>query len=308
LRTTTDQRNMFTTIRGLLLTVPWVLYLLLADIVLSALLPLSFFFENWVYDASSFLAFTVWEAVQIIFEVCNGAKITSSGTTLPVGESAIVVANHVSWTDFYMIQALARRAGMLSRCRWFAKVELRWVPFLGWGLWAMRMPLVSRKWTHDKLEMDRVFAGIVDNNWPTWLISYSEATRYTPKKYEETKIWCKAIDRPLPIHLLYPRTKGFISTVQHLRKAKHMKAVYDVTIAYSHKNKFLEAPTIWETLSMSDISGYGGYKFHVDVQRFDLEDLPLTDPELAKWLENRWIIKGEWLDKKRAEWQASNKA
>jgi ribonuclease BN (tRNA processing enzyme) len=134
------------------------------------------------------------------------------------------------------------------------------------------------------------------------LISFSEATRYTPKKSEEMKIWCKANDRPIPKHLLYPRSKGFVTTVQHLRKAKHMKAVYDITIAYEHNNRFLEAPTIWESLSCESLSRRRGYKFHVDVKRILLADLPETDVELAKWLETRWIQKGEYLEAKREEW------
>jgi 1-acyl-sn-glycerol-3-phosphate acyltransferase len=90
-----------------------------------------------------------------------------SGDILPQGESAIVISNHVSWTDFYMIQALAVRAGMLGRCRWFSKIELRWVPLLGWGIWAMGMPMVSRNWLKDKKELDRVFSGVVVQKWPT---------------------------------------------------------------------------------------------------------------------------------------------
>jgi hypothetical protein len=69
------------------------------------------------------------------------------------------------------------------------------------------------------------------------LISYSEATRYTPAKSEQAKIWCKENNKPMPKHLLYPRVKGFVTTVNHLRKAKHVKAVYDIAIAYSHNNK-----------------------------------------------------------------------
>lgn len=52
-----------------------------------------------------------------------------SDDVLPEGESAIVIANHVSWTNFHMIQALAIRSGMLGKCCSFAKIELRWVPF-----------------------------------------------------------------------------------------------------------------------------------------------------------------------------------
>ncbi len=106
----------------------------------------------------------------------------------------------------------------------------------------------------------------------------------------------------MPKHLLYPRTKGFIATVQHLRKTKHVKVVYDMTIAYARNNKFMAAPTIWETLSLSSISDKAGYRFHVHVERFPLENLPHSDVDLANWLEQRWIAKGEWLEEKRNEW------
>ncbi|CAG8950883.1 hypothetical protein HYFRA_00003100 [Hymenoscyphus fraxineus] len=294
--------DFFLLLRGLVLVVPWALYLVIMDLILSCLLPFSYLFPNFIYDASSAVAFSNWNWIQCIFEVFNGGQINMSGDELPEGESAIVISNHVSWTDFYMIQAMAVRAGMLGRCRWFAKIELRWVPLLGWGIWAMGMPMVSRNWLKDQKELDRVFHGVVVKTWPTWLISFSEATRYTPKKYEIAKEWCKENNKPLPKHLLYPRTKGFVTTVQQLRKATHVKAVYDMTIAYGHGNKFLEAPTIWESLSRGDLSGKRGYKFHVHVKRIPLVDLPMDDAGLAKWLEKRWIEKGEYLEEKREEW------
>jgi 1-acyl-sn-glycerol-3-phosphate acyltransferase len=313
-----SESNILTNLRGTLILLPWALNLVLMDLILSLLLPVSYFFPNWVYDVSSFIGSANWNWIQSVFEVLNGEKITISGDVLPEGESAIVISNHASWTDFYMIQALAIRAGMLGRCRWFSKIELRYVPLLGWAIWAMGMPMVSRKWMKDKTEMDRVFNGIVVKKWPTCmsagsytviganymtgLISFSESTRFTTKKYEETKKWCKENDRPIPKHLLYPRTKGFVTTVQHLRRAKHMKAVHDITIAYGHNNKFHEAPTIWESISRGDLSRNRGYKFHVDVKRIPLEELPESDAELAKWLETRWIEKGEYLDAKRQEW------
>ncbi|KAK3330789.1 hypothetical protein B0H66DRAFT_544876 [Apodospora peruviana] len=208
-----------------------------------------------------------------------------------------------------MIQALAIRAGMLGRCRWFAKIQLRIVPFLGWGLWVMGMPLVSRNWAKDKAELERVFRGIVERKWPTWLVSFSEATRYTPEKYQQSRLWCEANSRPQPMHLLYPRTKGFVTTVQHLRgAAPHVKAVYDLTIAYQRGKQWHAAPTMWETLSvpkLSQAAGYkggNGYRFHVHARRFPLHDLPRDDDGLAKWLEQRWVDKGKWLEELRREW------
>ena len=159
--------NALTAARGAALVLPWLLYLCLADVALSLLLLLKPFFPDLVYDLSSAIAGSVWRWIQLIFTRLNGADVTFSGDALPPGESAIVVANHVGWSDFYMIQALALRARMLGRCRYFAKIQLRKVPFLGWGLWAMGMPMVSRNWNHDRRELDRVFSGIVKRKWPT---------------------------------------------------------------------------------------------------------------------------------------------
>ncbi|TPX08802.1 uncharacterized protein E0L32_009742 [Thyridium curvatum] len=307
------QPAIVTTARGLVLVIPWLIWLLVADIILSLLLVArAVLSPTAVYNLSSHTAASVWLWIQHIFETANGAEITTSGDPLPRAESAIVVANHVAWADFYMIQHLAVRSGMLGRCRYFAKAQLKRVPFLGWGLWAMGMPLVTRKWAHDRRELDRVFGGIAKGRWPIWLISYSEATRFTPRKHAESQAWCAANGRPQPRHLLYPRTKGFVATVRHLRAAApHVRAVYDLTIAYAdHTGQFGAAPSMWETLSAPGLSaaagtGGEGYRFHVHARRFPLEDLPPSDEELAAWLESRWVEKGEWLEGKRLEWAAS---
>lgn len=162
-----SHRSLITHVRGILLTAPWFLYLFLADVALSLLLPLKPLAPELVYSLSSRLAGSVWSWLQFIFQRVNGARIVCSGDELPPGESAIVVANHRAWSDFYMIQALAIRSGMLGRCRYFAKRQLRFVPFLGWGLWAMGMPMVSRSWRKDKSRLDRAFAGLVSRRLPT---------------------------------------------------------------------------------------------------------------------------------------------
>ena len=142
---------------------------------------------------------------------------------------------------------------------------------------------------------------------PSGLISFSEATRYTASKYAESQAWCAANARPQPQHLLYPRTRGFVTTVQHLRKAPHVKAVYDLTVAYQRDGTWHEAPDMWATLSLPGLSrpadrGGQGYRFHVHARRFPIDELPADDEGLAKWLETRWVEKGEWLEGKRVEW------
>jgi hypothetical protein len=136
------------------------------------------------------------------------------------------------------------------------------------------------------------------------LISFSEATRLTPAKYAESLAWCKANRKPQPRHLLYPRTKGFIATVSQLRKAPHVKAVYDLTITYQTGNKFQVAPSFWDTLAVPGLSAPGPEcrRFHVHARRFPMAELPESEVELAAWLEARWVEKGQWLEAKREEW------
>lgn len=132
-------------LRGIALITPWALALLLQDLLLSLLhllvRPIS---PRLAYRLASPIAWSCWVWIQLLFERANGARVVISGDELPQGESAVVICNHVGWSDFYMIQALARKSGMLGYCRYFAKAQLKKVPLLGWGLAAMGMPLVTR--------------------------------------------------------------------------------------------------------------------------------------------------------------------
>lgn len=121
--------------RGVCLITPWLLWLLCADLSLSLLATLKPILPTVAYHLSSAIAWTVWLWIQHVFVTINGASIKLSvSSELVSGESAIVISNHRSWTDFYLIQAAAIEARMLGNCRWFAKKQLKWVPFLGWSV------------------------------------------------------------------------------------------------------------------------------------------------------------------------------
>lgn len=130
------------------------------------------------------------------------------------------------------------------------------------------------------------------------LISYSEGTRYTAVKRRETEAWSMSHNKRIAQHTLYPRTKGFIASVQKLRAAPQVKAVYDVTIAYAKNNRiFQQAPSFGQTLMIPRLDR--NWRFFVHVNRHLIEDLPTSDEELARWLEDRWLEKGERLEQLR---------
>lgn len=157
-------------LRALIFLIPWSLHLLLANLLLTLTLVPSFFVPFQTYALNSQIAYSVWKAIQDLFERKRGARISFSGDPLPQHENALVVANHVSWTDFYLIQAVATRAGMLGSSRYFAKAQLKWVPLLGWGLVAMGMPMVTRDWTSDRREFQALFEGIKGGGWPICIL------------------------------------------------------------------------------------------------------------------------------------------
>lgn len=107
--------------------------------------------------------------------------------------------------------------------------------------------------------------------------------------------WCQANNKQLGKHLLYPRNKGFVACVQKLKEAPSVRAVYDVTIAYAKDGKlFQHPPTFTETLMVPRLDE--SWRFFVHLDRYVIEDLPPSEGELAQWLEQRWVEKGERLE------------
>ena len=157
----------FSILRGILNAGPFLIGLLIADIIISLTVPLSSLFPLPIYNFNSAIAQFTWSWIQHIFYT-HTPRITYSGDWKLITEleNALVVCNHVSWADFYLIQALAIEKKMLGRCRYFAKASLKWVPLLGWGFVALGMPLVSRNWTSDEREFGRLFGRMKRNRWP----------------------------------------------------------------------------------------------------------------------------------------------
>lgn len=91
--------------------------------------------------------------------------------------------------------------------------------------------------------------------------------------------------------------------MQKLRNASHVKAVYDITVAYAKNDGslFQQAPTFAQSTMLPRLDQK--YRFFVHVERHLLEDLPRNDEVIAQWLEDRWVEKGERLETLRQRLQ-----
>lgn len=128
------------------------------------------------------------------------------------------------------------------------------------------------------------------NRAPYWLISYLEGTRFTQKKMERAVEFAKKRDLKVLEHVLQPRTKGFISTVQALRGSA--EAVYDFTIGYKENEKKEMSPTFGQ---MYFTPGTQDRVIHVHQRRIPLSEVPHDEEELKEWIYKLYEQKDELL-------------
>ncbi|KAI7856814.1 acyltransferase-domain-containing protein [Circinella umbellata] len=236
--------------------------------------------------------------MQHIFEKRQKARITYSGDIIPQNESAIVISNHRSWTDFYLLHSVAIRRNMLSNCKYFVKDSIKWLPFFGWGMWLADFLFVRRDWMRDQRKIEATFSNIKRLKTPVWIMSFAEGTRFTHQKLKESQLYAGQQGYSIMHNVLLPRTRGFVTCVNVFR-GSHVQYVYDFTIAYYHRLKgnmgeFNVAPDMIR-VHVRELGDE--YEFHVNVKRIAINELPNDDDQLANWLRQRYVEKDQFLSK-----------
>jgi len=250
-------------------------------------------------DINAFLAGSVWYILQFMFEKVRHGKITFSGDLLPNDESAIVLPNHRSYVDFYLVHSVGLRKKQLPNLKYFLKDSLKYLPAFGWGMYFMKMIFVKRDWTSDKKKIEETFAQIksLTNNY--WIVSYLEGSRITPEKIKACQEFSKKKGYPVLDNVLIPRTKGFIATIHSFRNTK-VKYVYDFTLVYGHEKRGYGVYPSIPRIFMGRIDT--GYRFHVHIKRIPISSIPEDDEEITKWCVKLYKEKNDFLEEMKHNW------
>ncbi|QJQ96699.1 MULTISPECIES: acyltransferase [Halomonadaceae] len=215
--------------------------------------------------------------------------------SLPEGLSPqqwwLVISNHRSWTDIFVLQmALHRRIPMP---RFFLKRELIWVPVVGLAWWALEFPFMgrySRKQMarnpalakRDREATERMCKRAQE--MPTAVYNFVEGTRFTPAKRETQESPYR--------HLLRPRAGGTAQVVSLM--GDRLSGILDATLSYTNPR-----PTFWGYLCGKerlirchirclDVPGWmPGGDYHQD---------PHYKERFQKWLNALWLEKDRTLD------------
>ena len=157
--------------------------------------------------------------------------VVESSADLKYDGHYLVLANHQSWVDIPILQALFNRK--IPLLRFFLKSQLIWVPLLGLAWWALDFPFMKR-YSREKLAKHPELAGRdieatrrtceKFRGIPISVMNFAEGTRFTESKHREQQSPYR--------HLLKPKAGGIAFVLDAMGEALH--AILDVTIAYPH--------------------------------------------------------------------------
>lgn len=206
----------------------------------------------------------------IDFEVDDPTDILGS---LTPAQSPVVICNHQSWFDIFLLQTIISRRGPILK--FVIKVELLWIPVLGWICLALNFPRLRRKVDAQSRSEDlkRVqTASLILGTEPGGLLIFPEGTRFNEEK--------RGSDGSPYRNLLKPRPGGLTMIQQSMPVNTE---VVDISISYRPGET-----DCWRCMSGSVD------KIRVKVEAHQIQDVA----EPAVWLNERWLAKDLWLAEK----------
>lgn len=218
------------------------------------------------------------------------------GDELRYGGWYLVIANHQSWVDIFVLQYIFHRR--IPFLKFFIKQELIWFPVLGLAWWVLDFPFMKRyskaylkrhpEMRGKDLETTRQACEKFKHN-PTSVINFVEGTRLTPAKHARQ-------DSPYE-HLLKPKAGGTALVLGAM--GQMLNAIVDVTIYYPEGS-----PTFWGFLSGRV------HEIEVVIQErpippdFIGRDYTQDDAfrhDIQAWIRHLWQEKDGWLRTKKSQ-------
>lgn len=195
-------------------------------------------------------------------------------------DTCIVVSNHRSWIDIFLIQSAIARKGPIVK--FLAKRELVYVPLLGLIFVAFEFPMLKRAAANNETEAERgtndrqrildACASIEDS--PGAMLSFAEGTRFSAAKHATRRGYR---------HLLPPKAGGLGALCEALRG--RATAIIDLTLVYPEDVGF------WHFLC--------GAVEEIQIHAASFSAAALADVDPREWLNARWRIKDDIIEQAR---------
>ena len=218
---------------------------------------------------------------------CNDIKVNISGE-VNANSWYLLISNHISWLDIAVLSSL----NALPAPKFFLKDELKYVPFIGTGAWAMGMPFMKRvskaqlakNPSLKGLDVERTKRSCRNfRHHPTTIVNFVEGTRFTAQKHKHQQ-------SPFQ-HLLKPKAGGTAFALEVLNE--QFDAMLNTSLVYSGKSDHVcrnilkgELESINITIEVMPINTQMIGSYQTD-QTFRAE--------FQQYLNNLWTIKDKQL-------------
>ena len=212
----------------------------------------------------------------------------------------LLLSNHRSWVDIVVLQTIFR--DRIPPLKFFTKIQLIWLPFLGQAMWALDFPFM-RRYSRDFLEKHPELRGKDLETTrrlcerfrptPTAIIIFAEGTRFTERKH--------AAQDGAHRNLLTPRAGGVGFVLSAM--GDQLNRLVDVTLVYPDGT-----PSFWEFLcGRVDrvIVDMEVSALPADVAFGDYERDAAYKARVQQWISERWSAKDARIDQLRAEREAA---
>lgn len=208
----------------------------------------------------------------------------------------LLIANHQSWLDILVLTQLA--LFRIPAPKFFLKEQLRWVPIVGSGAWALDMPFMKR-YTRKFLEKHPHLKGKDIETTkrscekfkksPTTIINFVEGTRISAEKQKNSPF----------TYLLSPKAGGIAFTLAALDDK--FDAILNVTLIYPDNKR-----VFWEMLNGKL------KKVIVDIEIIPMSEVktgdyfndPVYKEQFQSWLNDQWLAKDRLIANRLAEHEA----
>ncbi len=165
----------------------------------------------------------------------------SGAQTLDQHSWYLLISNHKSWLDIPIVSTVAH--SRIPEPKFFLKDELKWMPFLGTGCWALDMPFMKRYSAAQLAKRPELKGKDIDTTRqscqkfktvPTTIINFVEGTRFTEAKKSAK---CSPF-----VHLLPPKAGGIAFTLASM--GEQFNAILDFTLLYPDNPKHAALDTL----------------------------------------------------------------
>ena len=231
--------------------------------------------ENWISCNVGWMSLTQ----KTVWDVKGGENLDYQGWYL-------VVSNHQSWADIFILQKLLNRR--IPLMKFFLKRELIWVPLMGLAWWALDFPFLRRhnaeylrkhpEQRGKDFETTRK-ACEKFSQVPTSVMNFLEGTRFTVSKHLKQ-------NKPYR-YLLKPKAGGIALALSVLGDRFH--SLLDVTIVYPDG-----IPTFWGFLSgrvKKVVVRFSSMEIPPHFLHRDYEGDKTFQAQFQQWVQDLWTDK-----------------